>query len=177
MTQTTHWHHMAYLYKTNGLELAEIIKVYVIITSIGLIEDKEADRGIGINVFDNSELHMALVYGVIRNLPDDSPVAYSTIGDMLLLHRNTIGRAINKLVDDEILSKEDFRPAGSLYEILEVLKYPKWLFEFTRALVEIQLDEDIHSAAAEYCKDVSFQRGWDVLKRELKEKLLPSKNK
>lgn len=168
--EITYWHRLVQLYHEDELDLAEIAKVWIINTAIGVIEDNPDMLKVGINVLDNSQINEALVYSVIAHLPDDQLVSYPEIGRMLSLHPQTVGRAVKSLIAEGVLSKEDYGASGSGYTILEQPTYPKWIQHFAGAIVELHYDDELREAVAKECENIHFSRGMEVLKEELRKK-------
>lgn len=165
-----YWYILARLYQNKDLELAEVAKVLIINTSIGLIEDKKTFQRVGINVLDNSQIHSALVFGVIYHQPLGTLISYPEIGKLLLLHGRTVGIAVKKLIADGNISKEDFGASGSTYTILEVPNYPRWVLLFTQAIVELSQNAALEAEINAECEEIQFKRGMETLKEELREK-------
>ena len=143
MTTERQWQNLAYLYQTEQLDLSEITKAAIIFTVAGFFGDEKDVLSVGINVIDNTAINSALVFGIISALPDDESISYPYMGKLLLMHPSTIGRAVKRLVKDEIVSKQDYGSAGSLYTIEETPNYPKWIFLFSAALIEVE-NKKIH---------------------------------
>ena len=177
MTTINHWHKLAYLYQDQELTLAEITQACVIFTTVGFFGDDLSIDDIGVNVFDNTQLNDALIYGILMAWNKDKAISYKHIGVMLLMHANTIGRAIKRLKKRNYFDKSDYGSAGSLYTLTEFddddpasPSLPKWIYLFTQALVELDQDEQLHAGVAEACEQIEFARGMKVFQMELREK-------
>lgn len=173
------WQRLAYLYLRGEVELAEISKAAIIFSAAGFFGDSKNVQDIGINVLDNSDFNSGLVYSVLYSLQktDQELMSYSKLGNILSLHSQTVGKAVNRLIDAKVISREDFGSSGSRYAILEKRTYANWIFQFTDALVALWLDENLREEIAKETEHVQFQRGMDILKRELREKFYRPSNK
>lgn len=174
------WQRLACLYLKKELELTEIVKASIIFSAGGFLGDVRNVKDIGVNVFDHSDLNSALIYGILYSLQeaDEELVSYTKISKIISLHPQTIGKAVNRLIKENTISREDFGSSGSRYVIIEKPNYAIWIFQFTNALVALWLDEKLREEIEKEVEHVEFQRGMDVLKRELREKFYrPSKKK
>lgn len=172
------WQRLAFLYLKEELDLAEIVKSSMIFSSAGFFGDTRDIQSIGINVLDNTELNSALVYGILYELQyhDVEKISYPKIGTMLTMHSQTVGKAVNRLIEETAILREDFGGAGSSYAIVDKRAYPQWIFQFTKALVALWLDEKLKEEITKETEHIEFRRGMQVLKRELREKFYrPSK--
>ena len=165
-TQITYWHKMAQLFHSEQLQLAEIVKFCIIATSLGIIKGNPNVVAIGVNVLDNRVLNGALIYGILKAYPVET-ISYPTIGKMLNIHTNTVGRAVKKLIKDGHISKEDYGAAGSAYKIENEWNLPVWVFKFTEAIVELHNDEELLAATIEDNSRIEFRRGMQVLSDEI----------
>lgn len=179
-TKITHWHKMAHLYLQDELSIGEIVKFCIIAESIDLIdkhkdeEDKDLSSfkwHVGYNVFDHSDLNDALVFGAIQNLEPRRKLIYDDLAKILNLTRRIIGLAINRLVENGYLTKEDFGTSGAAYYKTEkLLILPMWVENFTEALVQLNEDKALNDAVTEALKEVGFKRGLQVLQDEIRAK-------
>lgn len=169
-----YWHRFAYMFQMDELEMPEIVKFWMIATYAGVIEDDKSLL-IGVNVLDNSLLNEALLLGLIRALPDDEPIRYQQLGDMIGKHVNTVGRAMKRMFEKGYLSKSDKFMHGAFYTIEDDSHLPKWMIEFAQALVEIETDEDFKKKVYEDCEGLGFKRGFQVLREEIVAKFTTGK--
>lgn len=169
-TELTYWHKFAQFFQNGELALHEIAKVWVINTATGIIEDEPDMLKFGINVLDNSHINNALVFGILKHHPEGELISYPEIGRMLNLHPNTVGGAVKRLVADGFISKQDYGASGSIYEIRQLPHYPKWIFNFTGAIAELEHNTELRIQAVEACKSIHFKRAMEVLKEELRKK-------
>lgn len=169
--EITYWHRLAQLYQNKELELSEIAKVWIINTAIGVIEDYPDMTKVGINVLDNSQINNTLVFGILHHHPEEELISYPEIGRMLKIHAQTVGKGVKQLVADGIINKEDFGSSGSTYTILRVPIYPKWIMHFTKAIIELEYDEEgLRDEVIIQCEKIHFRRGMEILKEELRNK-------
>lgn len=171
--EPSHWQVMAQLFEDKEIELAEVVKMMLIATATGLIKDEwEQARKVGYRVLDNSELNNALVLGYLKQQPTDQPVTYRQMADILQRHPQTIGGAVNRLIAQGVISKEDFGAEGAFYTLHpETMPYlPVWVEEFTKALIELHRDPEVRAATVAYSKRINFMRGFEVLRAELRQK-------
>jgi hypothetical protein len=171
--EITYWHLFAQLYQNEELSLPEIAKFMIIATSVGMIEDKRRKSGIGVNVLDNSQLHDALVLGLLDHQSPDKPISYNDMGQLLKKHPQTIGGSVNRLIAKGIVTKVDYGAAGAIYTVHQDMKpddMPAWIARFTQALMQLHTNSDLRERTVIECKDIQYQQGLQVLKTELRDK-------
>lgn len=168
----TYWHRFAYMYLENELEIAEIVKFWMIATYAGVITD-EKKKLIGINVLDNSQLNEALILGLLRAYPVGQPVTYEALGEIISKHVNTVGKAVKSMLKKGYLTKEPVYKSGAIYTVEQDEHLPVWMIEFTEAVVQIATDEDVKKKVYEDCKGLGFKRGFQVLREEIVSKFYP----
>lgn len=173
------WQRLGALYLRGEVQLSEIAKAAIIFSASGFFGDTKNVQDIGVNVLDNSQFNNALVYGVLLSIQktDVELLSYSKLGQILSLHPQTCGKAVNRLINDGIISREDFGSSGSNYSIIKQQSYAQWIFQLTSALVSLWMDEDLHAEVAREVEHVQFQRGLQVLKQELRDKFYHPKGK
>jgi len=167
--ELTYWHRFAYMYLAKELDIAEIVKVWMINTYAGVIED-DTEKLIGINVLDNSLLNEALILGMLKAYPDGQPLKYGDLATIMDKHYNTIGNAVKRMLEKGYLDKQGVSQNGSIYTVVDDSHLPQWIVDFTAAIVEIETNPDVKKTVFDACKDIGFKRGLQVLKWEILEK-------
>ena len=168
----TPWHRLAQIFLEKKIDLPEIGKLMIINTAIGLVEREENAKKIGINVIDNSDLYDALVFGLLKRQPTDQPISYTDLAALLNLTARIVGSAVNRLIKQQIIEKDERGRLGSLYTVYseryELL--PLWIIEFTAALIDLHNDPELKARTIEEVKETQFYRGFEVLRKEIREK-------
>lgn len=170
--ETTYWHRLAQLFLNRELSLQEIGKALIIVTAVGMIEDRQDAIRIGFNVLDNSELHDALVFGLIHGQRNGNPIAFTDMAKLLNVSDRVIGASVGRLVASGRIAKEDRGRAGSVYTIQpnQPAQIPVWILKFTEALAELNDDPKLKAQVVAECESIGFMRGMQVLKDELRSK-------
>jgi len=169
-----YWHRFAYMFQMDELEMPEIVKFWMIATYAGVIQDDKSLL-IGVNVLDNSLLNEALLLGLIRAFPDDEPITYRQLAEIIGKHPNTVGSAMKRMFEKGYLSKSEPTVHGAYYTIEDDSHLPKWMIEFAQALVDIETDEDFKKKVYEDCQGLGFKRGFQVLRKEIVAKFTPAR--
>jgi hypothetical protein len=164
------WYRFAELFLTNKLELAEIVKFWVIGTEVKLLDDERNVQRIGYNIIDKSDLNDGLVLGAIFYISQDRFISYEQIGQIIKYSPRTIASSIKRLLEENYISKLESTSEGTRYSVPQEPKIPLWMLFFTKALVDLYYDHKLKGEIAEECSSIQFQRGFQVLRRELKEK-------
>lgn len=172
MTEITYWHRYAELFLRRELDLAEIVKIWYINTVTGVIPSDVPPMGIGI---DNSELNDALVIGLILNTPDDVALTYSDMAEILGFHANTAANVVKRLASNGKITRHEQGRSGSTYKVNGKPKIPAWITEFTRALIELRTRPELKAQVQQECANITFRRGFEVIRDELSEKFNPRK--
>jgi predicted transcriptional regulator len=171
--EITHWHRNAQLYLNGELTMPEIVKLWIINTAIGIIEDDTPF--VGYNVLDNSELHDGLTVSLISHFPKGESISYTEIGKLLGYHPNTIANAVKRLVEKGYISKEEQGRAGTYYTVHTLPRLPLWMTEFTRALVQLYTDADLKERVVVEVQNIGFKRGLEALQAEIRDRLKHSR--
>lgn len=158
-----YWHKFVCLYHMSELELSEIVKTWVINTSLGVIAD-DTDEIIGYGVLDNTRLYDALVAGLLRH-DTTKPLLQSDLADMLMCDKRTIRNALRRLEDNGFVTRD-----GMHYRIVNEPQIPLWIREFTQAMLELRFDDELLTTARKESADIHFKRGVQIVKEELREK-------
>lgn len=160
---TTYWHRFVCLYHMGELELAEIVKTWIINTSLGVIHD-DTDEIIGYGVLDNTRLYEALIAGLLCH-ETPKPLLQADMADMLMCHTRTIRSALKRLEDNGFVQKD-----GLHYRLVKEPVIPLWIREFTKAMLELRFDDELLTAARQESAKIHFKRGVQIVKEELREK-------
>lgn len=171
--ELTPWHVLAQLFENKEIDMGDIVRVMMISTAVGLIDDVWEKAGkVGLNVIDNTVLNDSLVLGLLTHQPPDKPITYRQMADLLQKHPQTVGSAVNRMIARGYLSKTDYGAAGAFYTIHEDIKpyLPVWIIEFTRALIELANDPELKAQAVAKCETIGFDKGLQALRKELREK-------
>jgi hypothetical protein len=170
--EITYWHRLAQLFLNHDLSLPEIGKTMIINSAIGLIEVNKGAPKVGVNVLDNSAFNEALVIGLLQKLAPDKAITFMEIGQLLNVNHRVAGYTITRLLKKEIISKRDYGTAGVFYTINADKKpaLPPWVKDFTAALIDLHSDADFRARVIAECEEISFRRGFEVLKDEMREK-------
>ena len=175
MMDITIWHRQARLYQNNELELADIVKQWIINTALHVIEDDVPFSQVGYNVLDNTRLHEVLFVGLIAAMPSGQGMSQTEMGEILGLNLRIVNGTVKRLVERGVIEKAGFGPAGYNYEIIDAPPIPRWIYEFTKALYELHTDEELRARVAAECDHIGFKRGFDALKEEIRQKYMPRK--
>lgn len=172
----TSWHRSAYLHLEDELELKEIARFYLTASYIlAFPENNPEDRSklIWINVFENKNLHEALVLGVVKAFGSEQKITYRQIGRILKIHHQTVANGMKRMMrrDKPYIQQDDPAKNGSYYTVLDDKHLPIWMVKFTEALVQIETDETVKKAVYEDCKDMKLNQGFQVLKQEILERI------
>lgn len=172
MIKLTTWNKLAYLFSTKELELHEIVQACIIFSVVGHFGDEKPVDELGFNVLDNKQIKDALIYGIVKQIPDDQAISHSDIGKMVLMHRNTVGQAVGRLQKKGYLKKVNYGTAGAFHKTdnMKSSNYPNWLFLFTKGLLEIHTNDALYSGVKEACKGIYFRRGMEILHSEIRAK-------
>lgn len=170
--EITPWHKLAQIFLNKELDLPEIGKAMMISTAVGLIPKEPDAMKIAFNVLDNSELYEALVLGLLNRQPSDRPISYRDMAMLVGSTPRVIGAAVNRLIDKGEISKEDRGRLGSFFTIHheKQRKLPVWVREFTAALIDLHNDPEFKAQVIEECKEIGFLKGFEVLRKELRDK-------
>jgi DNA-binding transcriptional ArsR family regulator len=144
----------------------------IINEAIGLVPANEVAERIGIKVIDNSNLYDALVFGLLRRQPSETPISYSELADLLSLTPRVIGSSVNRLIKDKIVTKQERGRLGAVYVVYpeRYKPLPTWIIEFTAALIELHNNPDLKKEVVGEVEQTQFFRGFEQLKRELRQK-------
>lgn len=165
-----HWHRFAYMYLENKLDISEIVKFWIIAAAAGITEDDKTFQ-IGFNVLDNSELRDGLILGLIKAQPEGETITYRQIGSYIGRHKQTIGNAVKRMVEKGYINTEYKGVSGGIITVTDDSHLPQWIIKFTEAIVNIQADEALKKKLYEECKDIRFERGFQVFAGEILFKL------
>lgn len=176
--EVTPWHKTAQLFLEKKLSLPEIGKLMLINEAIGLISADLDAKQIGINVLDNSALYDALVFGLLQRQPPEKPISYAELARLIDVSARTIGSSVNRLCEKGVLEKEDNGRLGATY-VVHPEKYdrmPPWIINLTAALIDLHNQPKLENTTQEEVKATQFYRGFQVLRREIRDKFYrPSK--
>jgi hypothetical protein len=170
--EVTPWHKTAQLFLEKKLSLPEIGKLMLINEAIGLIPADLDAKHIGINVLDNSALYDALVFGLLQRQPPDKPISYAELARLIDVSTRTVGSSVNRLCEKGVLEKEDNGRLGATY-IAHPEKYermPPWIINLTAALIDLHNQPKLESDTQGEVKETQFYRGFQVLRREIRDK-------
>jgi len=173
-----HWYRLAELYLTDRMELPELVKLCVINSALGVIRTNEKAKRVGVNVISRANLVDALVLGVIFHHTQRFPntlIKYDEIGQILHYSRRTVALAGKRLLDTKRVKRVTYTGDGSQYVPFdqEPKELPYWVLDFTQALLELHLDNDLREKIKKECEPIEFYRGTQVLKLEIKEFFYP----
>lgn len=171
----TYWHRLARLYQNDELHLSEIVKLWMINTAIGVIEDEIPFYTVGYNVLDNSVLHNFMFLGLLEALPPEQHMSQAEIAEILKLNLRTVSTIIKRLTGDGVIEKAAFAPAGLSYRVIAAKQIPRWIHEFTQALYVLHADPEFRAMVAAACDRIRFKRGFDAFQEEIRQKYMPRK--
>lgn len=166
------WHRLAQVFLDRDLSLPEIGKALIIVSAVGLLEKQPEAINVGFNVLDNSQLHDALVLGLLKSQPDDKPISYSEIAKLLNVSQRVVGSAVNRLIERGEISKEDHGRSGAYYTVHEdkAPTLPLWVTRLTEALSELNNDPALKAQTVSEIAEINFRHGLTILQDELRNK-------
>lgn len=173
------WHKFAYVYLYRGLELSELIKVWIINATVehGIKKDDEV-RSFSWLVFDNSHIYMGLMAAVIKKrMPSIGesapPMSQREFGQIIGVSSQTIKRMAAKMESEGYIEMRiDNILDGTHYTLLKMPpQTPNWLLELGYAMDDINNNGDLRNRLNDELEGVQYQRGFKVLVGQIKDKL------
>lgn len=168
-----HWHRMAQLYLNDELKIDEIVKTYMICGAVQMYSNPGDSFNFTYNVFRQSKMNDLMVFTLLKNRDDPkTPISYSEIGEILHMSSKVVGISVRRLAKSGSIKKEDYGTAGAFYKIVEPsrVKIPTWLSEFTKALLEIHVNDQLAMQAHEEMSKIEFSRGVEALMHDVSRK-------